>query len=102
VQAGSQEVGYIDCILAAFTAEERATTRQKPQPVTMPPENPLTRRERQVIRLLATGSSPREIADKLVISPHTANTHIKNIYRKLEVTKRAEAVRWAREMGLLG
>jgi LuxR family maltose regulon positive regulatory protein len=101
VQAGSQEVGYIDRILAAFAAEERATTRQKPQPATMPPENPLTRRERQVIRLLATDLSQQDIADKLVISPHTLNTHTKNIYRKLEVRKRAEAVRRAREMDLL-
>jgi LuxR family maltose regulon positive regulatory protein len=67
----------------------------------MPPENPLTRRERQVIRMLATDLSQQDIADKLVISPHTLNTHTKNIYRKLEVCKRAEAVRRAREMDLL-
>ena len=38
LQAGSQEVGYIDRILAAFAAEEGATTRPKPQPATMPPK----------------------------------------------------------------
>ncbi|MEE4143211.1 MAG: LuxR C-terminal-related transcriptional regulator, partial [Halieaceae bacterium] len=100
-QTGRGLAAYIDQILAAFPAEGPATTRQDLQPATTPAENPLTRRERQVIRLLATDLSPEEIADKLVTSPHTLNTHIKNIYRKLDVHKREEAIRRVREMDLL-
>ena len=52
--------------------------------------------------MLATDLSQQDIANRPVISPHTLNTHTKNIYRKhLEVCKRAEAVRRAREMDLL-
>ena len=99
--ADSRVTSYIDRILAAFAAEDPAKKRQKLQPATTLLENPLTLRERQVIRLLATDLSPQDVAHKLVISPHTLNTHTKNIYHKLEVHKRAEAVRRARELGWL-
>ena len=55
-------------------------------------EIPLTRREREVIGLLADGLSGREIADRLVISPSTAAKHIEHAVGKLGVRSRTQAV----------
>ena len=62
---------------------------------------PLTRREIEIIRVLAKGFSTHEVAQQMVISPHTVAQHIKNIYRKLVVRSRVEAVFEASQMGLL-
>lgn len=61
----------------------------------------LTRREIDVLRLLARGSSNKDIAARLVISPKTAGTHIEHIYAKLGVSSRAEAGLFAVQHGLL-
>jgi LuxR family maltose regulon positive regulatory protein len=63
--------------------------------------SPLTAREFQVLCLLAVGLSSTEIARELVISVGTARTHIKNLYRKLDVHKRVEAVSKAKELSLI-
>ncbi len=63
--------------------------------------DPLTEREMEVLRLLATHLSSTEIAAQLVIAPSTVRSHIKNIYSKLRVHSRTEAVEKAREIGLL-
>jgi DNA-binding CsgD family transcriptional regulator len=55
----------------------------------------LTRREQEVLRLLAGGFSNKEIADILIISPDTVKTHVKNIFFKLNVTDRTQAAVWA-------
>lgn len=55
----------------------------------------LTDREVQIIRLLATGAKNRDIASRLFVSTHTVKSHIYNIYRKLKVGNRIEAVNWA-------
>ena len=62
----------------------------------------LTAREIEVIRLVAAGATNREIAERLVISPPTAARHVANIFLKLGVGSRAEAVRVALENDLLG
>jgi non-specific serine/threonine protein kinase len=54
----------------------------------------LTERELEVLALLAQGLTNSQIAEKLIISPHTVNRHITNIYSKLGLTTRAEAVRY--------
>ena len=61
----------------------------------------LTRREREVIRLVADGCSNKEIASQLVLSPATVKTHLSNIYEKLEVTDRAAAVAVALRAGTI-
>lgn len=66
------------------------------------PVNPLSDREAEALNLLARGFTYVECADLLAISPHTIGTHVKNIYRKLEVTSRAEAVFEASSLGILG
>jgi predicted ATPase len=61
----------------------------------------LTQREAEVLRLLAAGLSNRRIADRLVVSVRTVHAHVRSIYRKLEVTSRVEAVRYAVEHELV-
>lgn len=55
-------------------------------------ENPLTQREQEVLQLLAEGNSYKMVADKLFLSFHTVNTHIKHIYEKLHVSSLGEAI----------
>jgi LuxR family maltose regulon positive regulatory protein len=62
---------------------------------------PLTERELAVLRLLATQLSTREIGRELYVSVNTVRSHVQAIYRKLQVTSRAEAVTHARQLGLL-
>lgn len=66
-----------------------------------PQPSPLTQREGEVLQLIAKGLSYQRIADTLTMSPHTVTTHIKQIYRKLAVNSRGEAVFEAMQLGLL-
>lgn len=63
--------------------------------------DPLTPREREVLRLLATGMTNQEIADELFIARSTVKRHLSNVYGKLAVGNRTEAVAQARELELL-
>ncbi len=67
----------------------------------LPMASPLSEREYEVLNLLARGFSNAECADILSVSAHTVGTHVKNIYRKLEVNSRAEALFEASSQGLL-
>jgi LuxR family maltose regulon positive regulatory protein len=62
---------------------------------------PLSVRELDVIKLLAQGLSDKKIAESLVIARETVHKHLKNIYGKLDVHSRTEAIVRARELGLL-
>ncbi|MDM8525034.1 LuxR C-terminal-related transcriptional regulator, partial [Desulfococcaceae bacterium HSG8] len=57
---------------------------------------PLTAREKEILFQLASGGTNQEIAEKLFISKHTVRTHLYNIYRKISVPNRFQAVLWAR------
>jgi pimeloyl-ACP methyl ester carboxylesterase/DNA-binding CsgD family transcriptional regulator len=63
--------------------------------------SPLTRRETEVLRLVASGLSNREIAESLVLSEHTAHRHVANILRKLAQPSRAAAAAHAARAGLI-
>ena len=65
-------------------------------------DEPLSEREREVLKLLATGRSNREIAQDLYVAPGTVKAHINNIYRKLGARNRAEALVKARDLDLEG
>lgn len=68
---------------------------------TSEPLRQLTEREREVMLLVASGSSNQDIADELVISPHTAKTHVNRIMSKLHARDRAQLVIQAYESGLV-
>jgi DNA-binding CsgD family transcriptional regulator len=61
----------------------------------------LSEREAEVLRLMATGKTNGEIAEALVISPHTVGRHVSNIFDKLGITHRADAAAWAVRNGLV-
>jgi len=60
----------------------------------------LTDREREVLNLIAQGLNNTEIANRLVLSPKTVRNHISNIFDKLQVADRAQAIIKARDAGL--
>jgi DNA-binding CsgD family transcriptional regulator len=61
----------------------------------------LTRREVEILRLVAEGLSNAELARMLWVTEQTVKFHLSNIYRKLNVSNRTEASRWAQLNGLL-
>jgi two-component system response regulator NreC len=77
-------------LIAADTAEARRAE-----------EDPLSDREREVLRLLALGYTNQEISAQLFISVRTAETHRAHIMQKLRLTSRAELVRYAIDQGVL-
>jgi DNA-binding NarL/FixJ family response regulator len=66
-----------------------------------PLDSPLSDREQEVLSLIATGSTNKEIAVQLHLSPHTVKEHTSAIYRKLGVRNRAEATRQAQRLKIL-
>lgn len=62
----------------------------------------LTTREADVLRLLARGCTYSQVSDRLGVSSHTIESHVKNIYRKLDVHSARAAVWRAVELGLFG
>ena len=60
----------------------------------------MTEREREILQLIARGQSNADIAEALTISLKTVRNHVSNIYNKLQVADRAQAVIRAREAGL--
>jgi LuxR family maltose regulon positive regulatory protein len=92
--ARGMAVGYVSKLLAALDAE-------RSRPLIASLVEPLSERELEVLRLLATGLSNREIATTLVVSVATVKKHLQNIYGKLNVHSRTQAVERARNLGLL-
>ncbi len=75
--------------------------RAAPEQAASPAAEPLSERERQVLRHVSRMLTTPEVASEMHISTHTVKTHIQNICRKLAVTRRAEAVRRARQLELI-
>jgi len=71
----------------------RAEPEAAPTTAAINPENRLSARETELLQAFSKGQSYKEAARTLGISPHTVSTHVKSIYRKLEVNSRSEAIR---------
>jgi LuxR family maltose regulon positive regulatory protein len=98
---------YIGRLLAAFEAgapTRNDTTKLSPAlptPADQPLMEPLSRREREVLQLIAQGCSNQEISERLFLALSTVKGHNRVIFDKLQVQRRTEAVARARELGLL-
>jgi LuxR family maltose regulon positive regulatory protein len=93
---------FVDKLLAAFDLTDLAGVGEgSPRPRAQPLVEPLSERELEVLGLLAAGLSNPEIAQELVIAVSTVRSHLKNIYGKLDVHRRWDAVQRAGELGLL-
>lgn len=102
--ANSRELrqDYVRQLLSAFSMPSAAqaagsqTTNPESQWV-----DPLSQREIEVLQLIASGLSNQEIADQLYLSLHTVKVHARNIYGKLAVKNRTQAVAQAKALGIL-
>jgi DNA-binding CsgD family transcriptional regulator len=65
------------------------------------PTEPLSERERTVLRLMAAGQRNGDIAEALIVSGNTIKAHVKSIYRKLRVSDRVQAINRGRELGII-
>jgi LuxR family maltose regulon positive regulatory protein len=101
---------YLDRLLAAFdgatkdgrprakVGDQPFTAHGSPSPVLI---EPLSERELEVLGLIAQGLTNREVAARLFLTLNTVKVHTRNIYGKLDVHSRTEAVARARNLGLL-
>lgn len=94
------EYFMLPSITAKVMAEFSRLSRSAPAPIEALAE-PLSPREMEILRLVATGASNRDIADTLVIAEGTVKNHLTNILGKLSAKDRMQAVLKAREYGLI-
>ena len=93
---------YTRKLLTIIEAKERQKLKMKKgEGVPSPHHAILSERELEVLRLMASGLSNQQIADRLIISLSTAKNHVHNILEKLNVQGRTQAVVQARELGLI-
>ncbi|MDF2650295.1 MAG: LuxR family transcriptional regulator [Paenibacillus sp.] len=93
--------GYIDKLLTIFEAEKQKSKDKSYSSPVQALIEPLSGRESEVLQLIAQGLSNREISDRLFLTLSTVKGHNQNIFGKLQVKRRTEAVARARELGLL-
>jgi len=95
--------GAVDYITKPFHVRELlARVRvhlREPEPEKDAPPNPLTGREQEVVKLLADGKTYKQVATAMSLSQSTVRNHLHNVYRKLDVVDRAQAVILSRENG---
>ena len=82
-------------LAALVLGEYRRIGRDEPDPAAV-----LTDRETEILRMVSTGLSARQIAERLVVSHRTVQNHVQNTLRKLQLHNRVELTRWAVEHGL--
>jgi ATP/maltotriose-dependent transcriptional regulator MalT len=98
---------YIEKLLTALDAFQSETGNaavsidRLPREAQQPLIDPLTNRERDILELLAKRWQNKEIADHLCVATETVKSHLKNVYQKLDVSNRLQAVRKACQIGLL-
>jgi LuxR family maltose regulon positive regulatory protein len=104
-QIDDVDPSYVEKILAAFPGDSRPTGDSISPPETAAATDeliePLSKRELEVLRLIGEGYSNQEIAERLVVTLHTVKKHSSNIYNKLAVNSRTQAVARARQLNLL-
>jgi len=111
LQKQNVAVDYIEKLLAVFRDDEQVVVPEAADHPSASPQrprhpstssqtliDPLTHRELDVLELLAQRFRNKEIADKLFVSPETVKAHLKNIYQKLNVSNRREAVEKAKKL----
>ena len=86
-----------ETIISILASLELPSTPAGEQPSTPAYPDDLTVREVEVLRLMAQGQTNVQIAEQLVISPRTVNSHLTSIYKKIQVTSRSAATRYAIE-----
>jgi len=101
IRAGSRGESFLQPAVAAKVVAEFARLAVKPPVTQQTLAEPLSEREREILGLVARGSSNREIARQLVIAEGTVKNHVTNILSKLGVTDRTQAAIKAREIGLI-
>ena len=90
-----------EAIFGATIAKRLTSYFSAPRPSNASQAFPeLTEREREILNLIAHGASNQEIANRLVLSPKTVRNHTSNIFNKLQVADRVQAMMVAREAGL--
>jgi LuxR family maltose regulon positive regulatory protein len=92
---------YVGRLLAASSTPELEPGDQAPRQAESPRVEALTERELEVLRLIAEGLSNREVAEQLFLSLSTVKVHTHNIYGKLDVNSRTQAIARARALGIL-
>jgi LuxR family maltose regulon positive regulatory protein len=98
--ARSRVPGYVATLLRAF-GEQHVSDLPPPSAHPSPLAEPLTGREREVLRLLLEGASNHEIARRLIVSVNTVKRHVYNLCGKLGVQSRTQAIARARTLNLL-
>jgi LuxR family transcriptional regulator, maltose regulon positive regulatory protein len=93
--------GIMPDYTARLLASLEAESHPPPSPTAQPLVEPLSDRELEILGLIAGGLSNREISERLFLALITVKGHNRNIFRKLQVRRRTEAVARARELGLL-
>jgi LuxR family maltose regulon positive regulatory protein len=110
IAAHQASVGaYAATLLRAFTTQDKQPASSRDSAIGLSPSlsvswslvEPLSNREHEILHLIADGHSNQAIADQLVVAVSTVKKHINNIYGKLDVQSRTQALLRARELNLL-
>ena len=110
-QRRHNELALVEAIEAVMTdarwfsrsiMDKLATLRSPAAGPPPPPQADLSRREREVLELIAAGQDDRAIAERLGLSGNTVRNHVSRLYAKIGVNRRSAAVIWARERGIGG
>ena len=89
---------FVSNLVSAWKSRHQPEEGQRPQP--LPTAGALSRRENDILKLIGDGLSNKEIARDLAIAPETVKSHVKHIFTKLNVERRAQAVSRAQNLGL--
>ena len=97
---GSEIVARLDEAIGAYVRRQADSSASRIATLHFPGREPLTRREREVLTLVADGRSNRQIGEALYISDRTVARHLTNIFHLIDVTSRTHAARYAIDRGM--